>query len=330
MKDPFIVQINKVKNRIERQYQTEFNVLYKRIANDILNLTKTNQNIDYKEIFNNYKPDYIAIFRKIFSEVNRQLGWDVRKKLNFKRQGSIEIKSNIQVPIDTQDKINTQYNKEYTYLLNNYTENMVNDDFIKSESDAFEKLYTDSVNEIHTFLDKQKQERDKYIAALAGLSLLIPSQAKRYKLLDKQQQALEKQIQDMQDNLNAKIRETYKSKLQKKADVKAQQNSEYVVSKATKEIRGLENNVVENSNETANIVGASILLREAFVKIWRNLSQYYPKANPRPLHLALDGVKANEDGLWNVEGIMSVPHGDNLGPDQNANCRCEYENVPNW
>src|SRR5690606_29945392 len=57
-------------------------------------------------------------------------------------------------------------------------------------------------------------------------------------------------------------------------------------------------------------------------KIWRHNGN---AKVPRPLHVALDGTPADENGLFNVNGDRMEAPGLGTDPAQNVNCSCSVE-----
>ena len=64
----FIFKIDAKKKEIENRHIREFNKLYRSIGNDLINIVTNSGGVDFKTIIQNYKPDYIYIFRRIFQD----------------------------------------------------------------------------------------------------------------------------------------------------------------------------------------------------------------------------------------------------------------------
>jgi hypothetical protein len=64
----FITKIDAKKKEIENRHIREFNKLYRRIGNDLINIVTNSGSVDFRTIIQNYKPDYIYIFRRIFQD----------------------------------------------------------------------------------------------------------------------------------------------------------------------------------------------------------------------------------------------------------------------
>ena len=171
----FITKIDGIKKEIEARHTREFNKLYRRIGNDLINIVANSGSVDFRTIIQNYKPDYIYIFRRIFQDAKESgMGFEIRSQFNFNKRNIIELKS-VEVPKEEQDKVNNKFDVLYTLLLNNKTEQLANDDFIQSEATYFENTYKNAQGDYTDDVNKIKEESNKLrneLLFLAGATLI--------------------------------------------------------------------------------------------------------------------------------------------------------------
>jgi len=329
----FIRKIDATKKAIEEKYQIEFVRLYKRIGNDLINLLQRNQSINFNEVFQNYKGDYIYLYRNIFQDVKKQLGYEIREKLNFNLGLQVLLKS-ITIDITEQEKVNDIFDEKYTLLLNNETERLANDNFIQSEATYFSNLYNNAVDNFNKFIEAQKQQEQKFNFELVSL-LLLNTQSQRDKqrirYLQKQTEALKQNIQKFTEQKQKETLRQYKDILQEKIPVRSQDNAEYGTGQASSIIREVEYESIKESNATikqpTTIPIATIITLASLVKkTWWERSQFIFGASPRINHLALSGTQANSQGDFNVSGyLVPRPRDYSLPVEESVRCRCEVE-----
>lgn len=336
----FIFKIDAKKKEIENRYIREFNSLYYKIGNDLINIVTNSNSVNFGATLQNYKPDYTSIFRKIFQDAKASgMGFEIRSQFNFNKRNIIELK-NIEVAKEEQEKVNNRFDILYTIISNNKTEELVSNDFLESEAKYFGELYTDAqgdyvkyVNNIQEKINETKAE----ILLLAGA--LLASQIQRRKNLQKQLEAFEKQLVKVQENAKIETIKLFKKQLQDKIPVRSKSNAEYGTGQASSEIREAEYQAFKQSGavETPkpSIAGGVVvgkLLVESIKKIWWEKSQFIAGAKPRQNHLAISGTQANSQGNFFVGGY-EVPHPrhSNLPASESARCRCEaqYLVLPN-
>lgn len=311
----YIRNLDEKKQIIEKRNTRLFQKLYKRIANDLINLLTKNQNVNFTTIFQNYQPDYIFLFRNIYQDVKEaKIGTEIRQQLNFNKRNFIEVK-NLNVPMEEQDSVNDTFDEEYTKLLNNRTEELANADFINSEARYFENLVNNSVNSYNNYtttLQNDLQETRSSLLELSFILSLTKVQKERQKILAKRQEKLQSELQNLQDNKPKEINKIFKKQVQEKIPTRSKGNAEYGTGQATSEIKELEKTVV-----TATL--ASII-----EKVWWERTQFLG-GTPRENHLALNGTSSN-NGLFNLGGYtVERPRSPELPIEETAYCRCEVE-----
>jgi hypothetical protein len=336
----FIETINSEKNILEARHKRAFIKLYTRIGNDLINLAQRGRPINFAQVFQNYKADYIYLFRSIYADVNLSFGFGIRKDLNFSAKNKFEIKS-VQISVSSTDQqtINHIYDDKYTPLLNNQTEELANNDFINSEAQYFENIYNNSVKDQATFVEKQNDDANKIGVEILALLLLLRNstitkvQKEQLRRLQKRKEAIEKKLDDIAKNKIVSISKTFKTKLEEKMDIRAEGNAVYGVNKGTSEIRELEYQSIKESGvsvekptvkPTLIVTPTKIALISLITKVWRHRSI----RNPRVVHVALDGGQPDSSGFFFVNGyIASVPRDKRLPASESVNCRCEIEYV---
>ena len=327
----FIFKIDAIKKEIEARHKREFDKLYRRIGNDLINITTNSNNANFNTIIQNYKPDYIYIFRRIFQDVKESgMGFEIRSQLNFNKRNIIELKS-VEVPKEEQDKVNNRFDVLYTMLLNNSTENLISDDFLKSEANYFEGAYQDAqkdyskyVNDIQTEINKTRNE----LLLLAGA--VLASEIQKRKIKQKRLEALEKQIKKVQENAKTETVKQFKNQLEKKIPTRSQSNAEYGTGQASSEIREAEYQAIKESGarespkqSLTNLVTGKLLI-DRIKKIW----VHYSRRNPRHSHLALNGTEPDSQGNFYVGGYYTQkPRDYTLPASESVRCRCEVEYV---
>lgn len=325
----FIREIDKIKQQIEAKNIKEFNALYKRIGNDLINLLQKNANINFQQVLENYKGDYVFLFRKIFQDVKKNLGYGIRKDLNFNLDNQIILKAQT---VDTEDqiKINDLFDEKYTLFLNNETEALINDNFIESEAKYFGDGYTQSIEAFNTFIEKQKQQEKDYTTELMLLLFATNPDKRRRTFLEKQTEALKKQIETLQQNRQREVLKQYTDFLKEKIPVRSQSNTEYATGQASSQIREIEYQAIKESQVQEKPVARTVIttrfLADRIKKVWWEKSQFIAGAKPRINHLAISGTQSNSQGNFYVSGY-EVPHPrhSNLPRSETARCRCEIE-----
>lgn len=317
----FIREIDKTKQKIEARYTKEFIRLYKRIGNDLINLLQKNQSINFQETFKNYTPDYVYLFRNIFNDTKKELGYGIRTKLNFNLSNQVLLKS-VVVSETEQEKVNDLFDEKYTLLLNNGTEELANNDFTNSEANYFENLYNKSIGRYDEFIAGQRQEQSTLGTELLGLLLITnPSKAEktRIKYLQKRTEALKQNINDITVKRNKTVLSYFKDNLEQKIPSRSKSNTEYITGQASSEVRETEYQAIKQSNAIAT---SGVLVASLINKVWIHWSL----RNPRPLHVALNGSQADFQGNFNVGGYyVPKPRDFTLPASESVNCRCEVE-----
>ena len=322
----FIRKIDAIKRTIEVKHQKEFIRLYKRIGNDLINLLQRNQSINFYEVLQNYKGDYIYLYRNIFQDVKKQLGYGIREQFNFNLGLQVVLKAS-NVDISDQEKINDIFDEKYTLLLNNETEKIANDQFITSEANYFENLYKKSVGSIDEFIEKQKAEEKKLNIELFALALNSQNtkDRQRVRYLQKQTQALKTNIQKYTTQRQKEVLKGYVKVLQDKIPLRAESNSMYGTGQASSIVREAEYESIKESNIVMNAATGTTLINR-IKKIWWERSQFMLNAKPRQNHLALSGTQANSQGYFFVDNyLVQRPRDYSLPAEESANCRCEVE-----
>lgn len=319
----FIREIDAIKQKIEFKYTREFVRLYKRIGNDLINLLQKNQSINFQETFKNYQPDYIYIFRNIFNDTKKELGYGIRNKLNFNLSNQVLLKS-VTVEESEQEKINDLFDEKYTLLLNNKTEELANDNFTNSEAKYFENMYTKSIGNYEDFIEGQRKEEATLDAELLTLLFITnPStqEKQRIRYLQKRTEALKRNINDITIKRNKTVLNYFKDNLEEKMPSRSKGNAEYIVGQASSEVRETEYQAIKDSNIIAT---SGVLVASLINKVWIHWSL----RNPRPLHVALNGTEADFQGNFNVGGYyVPKPRDLALPASESVNCRCEVEYV---
>jgi hypothetical protein len=333
----FILKIDAIKKEIENRHIREFNKLYRRIGNDLINIVTNLGSVNFKTIIENYKPDYIYIFRRIFQE--NGMGFEIRSQFNFNKRNIIELKSvevkSVEVPKEEQDKVNNKFDILYTLLLNNKTEQLANDDFIQSEATYFENAYNDAQGDYTNDVNKIKEESNKLrneLLFLAGATLI--SEIAKRKAKQKRLEVLEKQLETIQKDSKTETIKKFKNQLEKKIPNRSQSNAEYGTGKASSEIRNAEYQAVKESGASEvskpNIVTFTTgkLLIDRVKKIWWEKSQFIRGAKPRQNHLSISGSQSNNQGNFFVGGYeVPTPRHESLPASESVRCRCEVEYV---
>lgn len=331
----FIFKIDAKKKEIENRHIREFNKLYRRIGNDLINIVTNSGGVDFKTIIQNYKPDYIYIFRRIFQDAKESgMGFEIRSQFNFNKRNIIELKS-VEVPTEEQDKVNNKFDILYTLLVNNKTEQLASDEFIQSEATYFENAYNDAQGDYTNDVNKLKEETNKLrseLLFLAGAKLI--SEIAKRKAKQKRLEALDKQLERVQKDAKTETVKKFKNQLEKKIPTRSQSNAEYGTGKASSEIRNAEYQAVKESGATEvakpNIVTFTRgkLLIDRIKKTWWDKSQFIAGAKPRDNHLAISGSQSNNQGNFFVGGYeVPTPRHESLPRSETARCRCEIEYV---
>ena len=331
----FIFKIDAIKKEIENRHIREFNKLYRRIGNDLINIVANSGSMDFKTIIQNYKPDYISIFRRIFQDARESgMGFEIRSQFKFNKRNIIELKS-IEIPKEEQDKVNNKFDILYTLLLNNKTEQLANDDFIQSEAIYFENAYNDAQGDYTNDVNKIKEETNKLrneLLFLAGARLI--SEIAKRKTKQKRLEVLDKQLEKIQKDAKTETVKKFKNQLEKKIPTRSQSNAEYGTGKASSEIRNAEYQAVKESG-ASEVVKPNLvtfvrgkLLIDRVKKIWWEKSQFIRGAKPRQNHLYISGSQSNNQGNFFVGGYeVPTPRHESLPAKESVRCRCEIEYV---
>lgn len=331
----FIFKIDAKKKEIENRHTREFNKLYRRIGNDLINIVTNSGSVDFKTIIQNYKPDYIYIFRRIFQDARESgMGFEIRSQFNFNKSNIIELKS-VEVPKEEQDKVNNKFDILYTLLVNNKTEQLANDDFIQSEATYFENAYNDAQGDYTNDVNKIKEETNKLrneLLFLAGARLI--SEIAKRKAKQKRLEVLDKQLERIQKDAKTETVKTFKNQLEKKIPTRSQSNAEYGTGKASSEIRNAEYQAIKESgaSEVAKPSPFTFtrgkLLIDRIKKTWWDKTQFIAGAKPRDNHLAISGSQSNSQGNFFVGGYeVPTPRHESLPLKESVRCRCEVEYV---
>ena len=331
----FIFKIDAKKKEIENRHIREFNKLYRRIGNDLINIVTNSGSVDFKTIIQNYKPDYIYIFRRIFQDARESgMGFEIRSQFNFNKSNIIELKS-VEVPKEEQDKVNNKFDILYTLLVNNKTEQLANDDFIQSEATYFENAYNDAQGDYTNDVNKIKEETNKLrneLLFLAGARLI--SEIAKRKAKQKRLEVLDKQLERIQKDAKTETVKTFKNQLEKKIPTRSQSNAEYGTGKASSEIRNAEYQAIKESgaSEVAKPSPFTFtrgkLLIDRIKKTWWDKTQFIAGAKPRDNHLAISGSQSNSQGNFFVGGYeVPTPRHESLPLKESVRCRCEVEYV---
>lgn len=331
----FIFEIDARKKEIENRHIREFNKLYRRIGNDLINIVTNSASVNFKTIIQNYKPDYIYIFRRIFQDAKESgMGFEIRSQFNFNKRNIIELKS-IEVLTEEQDKVNNKFDILYTLLINNKTEQLANDDFIQSEATYFENAYNDAQGDYTNDVNKLKEETNKLrneLLLLAGATLI--SEIAKRKAKQKRLEALDKQLERVQKDAKTETIKKFKNQLEKKIPTRSQSNAEYGTGKASSEVRNAEYQAIKESGASEavkpNLVTFTTgkLLIDRVKKIWWEKSQFIRGAKPRDNHRAISGSQSNSQGNFFVSGYeVPTPRHESLPASESVRCRCEIEYI---
>ncbi len=336
----FIFKIDAIKKEIENRHTREFNKLYRRIGNDLINIVTNSGSVDFQTIIQNYKPDYIYIFRRIFQDAKDSgMGFEIRSQFNFNKRNIIELKSvevkSVEVPTEEQDKVNNKFDILYTLLVNNKTEELASDEFIQSEATYFENAYNDAQGDYINDVNKLKEETSKLrneLLFLAGARLI--SEIAKRKAKQKRLEVLDKQLERVQKNAKTETVKKFKNQLEKKIPTRSQSNAEYGTGKASSEIRNTEYQAVKESG-ASEVVKPNLvtfvrgkLLIDRVKKIWWEKSQFIRGAKPRQNHLYISGSQSNNQGNFFVGGYeVPTPRHESLPAKESVRCRCEIEYV---
>lgn len=336
----FIFKIDAKKKEIESRHIREFNKLYRRIGNDLINIVTNSGSVDFQTIIQNYKPDYIYIFRRIFQDAKESgMGFEIRSQFNFNKRHIIELKSvelkSVEVPTEEQDKVNNKFDILYTLLVNNKTEQLASDEFIQSEATYFENAYNDAQGDYTSYVSKLKEETNKLrneLLFLAGATLI--SEIAKRKAKQKRLEVLDKQLEKIQKDAKTETVKNFKNQLEKKIPTRSQSNAEYGTGKASSEIRNAEYQAIKESgaSEVAKPSPFTFtrgkLLIDRVKKIWWDKSQFIAGAKPRQNHLAISGSQSNGQGNFFVSGYeVPTPRDESLPRSETARCRCEVEYI---
>ncbi|NBP03388.1 MAG: hypothetical protein EBU90_25530 [Proteobacteria bacterium] len=332
----FILKIDAIKQEIENRHKREFVKLYRSIGNDLINIVTNTNNASFNGIIQNHKPQYTALFHKIFQNAKENgMGFEIRKQFNFNKRNIIELKS-VEVPKTEQDKVNNRFDVLYTVLINTKPQELISNDFLESETKYFENLYTNAqedyikyVNDIEKKINQTRTE----LLLLAGA--VLASQIQRRKNLQKQLETFEKQLVTVRENAKTETVKQFKNQLETKIPVRSQSNAEYGTGQASSEIREAEYQAFKESGATeapspssGGVVAG--LLASRIQKVWWEKSQFIRGSQPRINHLAISGSQADRQGNFYVSGY-EVPHPrhSSLPASESARCRCEVEYIVN-
>ena len=331
----FIFKIDAIKKEIESRHIREFNKLYRRIGNDLINIVTNSGSVDFQTTIQNYKPDYIYIFRRIFQDAKESgMGFEIRSQFNFNKRNIIELKS-VEIPKEEQDKVNNKFDILYTLLINNKTEQLANDDFIQSEATYFGNVYNDALGDYTDDVSKLKDESNKLrneLLFLAGATLI--SEIAKRKAKQKRLEVLDKQLERIQKDAKTETVKKFKNQLEKKIPTRSQSNAEYGTGQASSEIRNAEYQAIKESGATEVAKPSTFtftrgrLLIDRIKKTWWEKSQFIAGAKPRQNHLAISGSQSNNQGNFFVGGYeVPTPRHESLPRSETARCRCEVEYI---
>ena len=139
----FILKIDAIKQEIENRHKREFVKLYRSIGKDLITIVTNTNNTNFNGIIQNHKPQYTALFHKIFQNAKENgMGFEIRKQFNFNKRNIIELKS-VEAPKTEQDIVNNLFDVLYTVLLNTKPHELVSSDFLESETKYFDRQYMD-------------------------------------------------------------------------------------------------------------------------------------------------------------------------------------------
>ena len=248
----FIFKIDAIKKQIETRNTKEFDKLYRRIGKDLINSVATLNIIKFRSIIENYKFDYVYIFRNIFQDAKEAgFGFEMRTQLGFDKRDIIALKAVKPFTISTQDQaaINDRFDIEYIALLNAAMASMVSSDFLESEAKYFEDAYQDAELYYEEYVKKIDKEINKLkheiiILFTIRLESAIQTRKNKQKTVD----ALEKQLTRIKENAKTEILKQFKNQIAQKSPLRAQGNAEYGTGQATSKIREAEYNAIKQSN----------------------------------------------------------------------------------
>jgi hypothetical protein len=314
----FMRRTNTLKEGIEKRNTRQFVRFYKRIANDLINFAQTEQTINFLNLFQNYQPDYIFLFRNIYQDVKDVgFGFEIRKQLNFNKRNIIEIKQET-IPENEQEQVNDAFDLAYSTLLNNRTEELANDQFIASEARYFENIYNNSVQDYVEFTQATQedlQQTQSKLFALGAATALTAKQKKEQRILRRREEALQDKVTDLQTNRKQEVNKAFKRNLEEKIPIRSQGNTQYATGQATSEVKELE-------FQTIATIAA---IQDRIEKRWWENSQFIFGAEPRDNHLRLSG-STSQNGVFNVGGtLVPRPRDPALPIEESAYCRCEVE-----
>ena len=333
--EAFIYKIDALKKEIEARHIREFNKLYRRIGDDLINIVTNANTFDFKQIIQNYKPDYIYIFGRIYQDVKENgLGFGIRKQLNFSGRNIIELKS-IAVEKEGQIIINNRFDVLYTTLLNDNRTKLV-DNLLESEATYFEGLYTNAQKQYVQYLQNIQKETDKTNAELFLLAgAILKSDIAKRKLLQKRLETLTKQFARVRNEAKIETVKQFKAELQNNIPNRSESNAEYGVGRASSEIREAEYQAIKQSQvreaippqiTPAEQITAGRFLVDRIKKVWWEKSQFIKGAKPRQNHLSISGSEADSQGNFYVGGYETPhPRYENLPAKESVRCRCEVE-----
>ena len=320
----FIRTTEAKKQGIESRNKRQFIKFYQRVANDLINLIQKNRNINFENVFKNYQPDYIFLFRQIFNDTKTAgFGFEIRKQLNFDKSNIIEVK-NIQLTEAQEDSINENFDIQYTELLNNQTEALANEEFLQKEAQYFQNIYNNSIKDYNAFtlsLQKDIQEQTNRLNEFATIVGLTALQRRESRIARTKQEALQRQLEKVQANSQKEVLRNFKRNVEDKIPIRSQGNTQYATGQATSKIKNLEyTSVVASTNSQQeplfNVAGylvpyprhASLPISETaycrceveyrvvgnvITKIWWEKTQFLG-GKPREGHLFLSGTDARK------------------------------------
>ena len=169
-------------------------------------------------------------------------------------------------------------------------------------------------------MTKQQGELQSVRATLSKLSLQKQTDnvRKQQRILKQREETLLEAINRIESTPEKVIANKFEAESEEAGGGIAKQNAVFGVG-STSAIRDLEVGAIE-------AVATTIAVDVIITPTWRELSRFLPDADPRQLHLALDGTKPDALGLFNVGGtLVNKPRDPRLPVEESVNCRCELE-----
>jgi hypothetical protein len=260
------IEIDRKKRALEAHAQVRFRRIFNNMANDVSSLLLSTQNINSKEIAENYKPDFIGALRDTYRQTIKTFGFSLREtakkdfNIDFEvKERLLDIKQDFEVTPSQEQQINREFLTATTLFINNQSEQQA-DKITQTNAKEIETNVVKATSEYNMILANNLSQQSELSQQLSNISvaILLGISTEKDKLkIQRQITRLVSQERILKDNKNPIISRNFKRSFKDRGRTRSSTISEFEVGQTESFVRQTEAETLDNvviSGMTLNTV----------------------------------------------------------------------------